>query len=193
MNKIALFMFDEMTDYEITFITHLLHADAGKDVIAVSFDGQSVKGRSGLRYEIDKKVSELVAEELDGIIICGGWFGELRIELQQLLMELNLKKKLIAGICGAGTLLLAKAGMLKNVQYTTPISEWDKKYQELFGTTDPFPRANFIAKRVVRDRNVITAHGNAFIDFAIEICDFFSLFSSEQEKSEFSKNIIGAI
>ena len=136
---------------------------------------------------------ELTHFILHCLIICGGWYGELRIELQHLLIELNRQKKLIAGICGAGTLLLAKAGILKNVQYTTPINEWDKKYQELFGTTDPFPRVNFIAKRVVRDRNVITAQGNAFIDFAIEICDFFSLFSSELEKSEFSKNIIGAI
>lgn len=193
MNKVALFMFEEMTDYEITFITHLLHADAGKDVIAVSYDGQSVKGRSGLRYEVDKMVSELAAEELDGIIICGGWFGELRTELQQLLIELNLQKKLIAGICGAGTLLLAKAGMLKNVKYTTPIQKWNENYRELFGETDPFPRANYIDGRVVREQNIITAHGTAFVDFAVEICDWFALFSSEQEKNEFIKSIKGDI
>ncbi len=193
MNKVALFMFEEMTDYEITFITHLLHADAGKDVIAVSYDGQSVKGRSGLRYEIDKKISELAAEELDGIIICGGWFGELRIELQQLLIELNLQKKLIAGICGAGTLLLAKADILDQVNYTTPMQTWNEKCRDLFGDKDPFPRANFIDRRVVRDQNIITAHGTAFIDFAVEICDWFALFSSEQEKNEFIKSIKGDI
>jgi len=31
-NKILVFVFDGMTDYEITFITHLLCADAGKEI-----------------------------------------------------------------------------------------------------------------------------------------------------------------
>ena len=31
MGKILVFIFDGMTDYQITFITHLLVADAGKE------------------------------------------------------------------------------------------------------------------------------------------------------------------
>ena len=36
MGKIVVFLFDGITDYEITFVTHLLKADAGMDVITVS-------------------------------------------------------------------------------------------------------------------------------------------------------------
>ena len=32
MGKLLLFIFENMTDYEITFIAHLLKADAGKEV-----------------------------------------------------------------------------------------------------------------------------------------------------------------
>ena len=32
MGKILVFLFDEITDYEITFVTHLLKADAGMDI-----------------------------------------------------------------------------------------------------------------------------------------------------------------
>lgn len=39
--------------------------------------------------------------------------------------------------------------------------------------------------------NVITAQGIAFIDFAIEICDWFNLFENEEDKERFIKNIKG--
>lgn len=54
---------------------------------------------------------------------------------------------------------------------------------------DPFPRENFILERVVRDRNIITAQGIAFIDLAIEICDWFNLFENKEEKDNFSRDI----
>ena len=44
---------------------------------------------------------------------------------------------------------------------------------------------------MVRDGNIITAQGIAFIDFAIEICDWFNLFESQGEKESFSKSIKG--
>lgn len=36
MGKILVFIFAEMTDYEITFITHLLGEDANKEVITIA-------------------------------------------------------------------------------------------------------------------------------------------------------------
>lgn len=56
---------------------------------------------------------------------------------------------------------------------------------------DPFPRENFILERVVRDGNIIIAQGIAFIDFAIEICDWFNLFENKEEKDNFSREIKG--
>lgn len=42
MGKILLFIFNEMTDYEVTFITHLLGVDGGKEIISIF--SNSVKG-----------------------------------------------------------------------------------------------------------------------------------------------------
>ncbi len=81
---------------------------------------------------------------------------------------MNVKRKLLAAICGSGTVFLAKAGILKNVEYTTPVTSWTQRYVEIFGENDPFPRENFVWNRVVRCKNVITAQGIAFIDFAVE-------------------------
>lgn len=190
MGKILLFIFDGMTDYEVTFITHLLGVDAGKKIISISYENKLIKSASGLTYKSDKLVKDVVNEEVEGLIICGGWYGEVRNELIELINNVNSKGKLIGSICGAGTVFLAKAGILDNVKYTTPVAEWTDKHIKVFGNKDPFPRENFISERVVRDRNIITAQGIAFIDFSIEICDWFNLFESQDDKDEFEKGLL---
>lgn len=71
------------------------------------------------------------------------------------------------------------------------IVEWTQKHIEVFGEKDPFRRENFVSKRVVRDENIITAQGIAFIDFAIEICDWFKLFETQEDRDNFAKSIKG--
>ena len=185
MGKTAVFIFDNMTDYEITFISHLLKADAGKDIITVSYDDRMIKSASGLLYKAGALVRDVSADELDGLIICGGWYGEVRGELVELIRNLNFQGKLLAGICGAGTFFLAVSGVLSNVSYTTPITCWTEKHVSVFGSADPFPRENYVPARVVADKNIITAQGTAFIDFAVEICNWFGLFESQEDKDSF--------
>lgn len=191
MGKVLIFIFKGMTDYEITFITHLLKVDAGKEIISIAYEDNLLRSASGLVYKPDKLISDVLGMDVEGLIICGGWYGEVREELVQLINEINLKGKLLAGICGAGTVFLAKAGVLNEVNYTTPIIEWTQKHIDVFGEEDPFPRNKFIDKRVVRDGNIITAKGIAFIDFSIEICDWLNLFESKEERAEFTKSIKG--
>lgn len=191
MSKILVFIFDGMTDYEITFITHLLGADAGKEIITISYEDKIIKGRSGFSYKPSKLVADVLNDDVDGLIITGGWYGITRPELIELINNLNFKGKLISAICGAGTVYLAKAGVLNNVKYTTPVVEWTEKHIEIFGEKDPFPRKNLVLDRVVRDGNIITAQGIAFIDFAIEICDWFKLFENKEDRDNLDKNIKG--
>lgn len=191
MDKILVFIFDGMTDYEITFITHLLGADSGKEIITMAYEDKIINSRSGLMYKPSRLVSEVLNEDVTGLIICGGWYGDCRQELIQLIQNLNLKRKLLGAICGAGTVFLAKAGVLKDVNYTTPIVQWSQKHIEVYGGKDPFPRENFVSARVIRDGNIITSQGVAFIDFAIEICDWFNLFESLEDRENFAKNVKG--
>ena len=76
MGKIVVFVFDGITDYEITFLTHLLKADAGMDVITVSYAGSFITGKSGLTYKVDKQLKDIEISEVDGLIIGGGCFGD---------------------------------------------------------------------------------------------------------------------
>ncbi|MHB1652183.1 MAG: DJ-1/PfpI family protein [Desulfitobacteriaceae bacterium] len=191
MGKILVFIFDGMTDYEITFITHLLSTDAGKEIITIAYEDKIIKSRSGLLYKPARLIIDVLNEDVEGLLICGGWCGDTRHELIQLIHNLNSERKLLGAICGAGTVFLAKAGVLNNVKYTTPIVEWTQKHIDVFGEKDPFPRENFVLERVVRHENVITAQGIAFIDFAIEICDWFNLFENQEDRNNFAKNIKG--
>lgn len=191
MGKVLVFIFEGMTDYEITFVTHLLGADAGKEIITIAYEDKIIKSRSGVLYKPANTVADVLKEDADGLIICGGWYGDTRPELMQLINNLNSRGKLIGAICGAGTVFLAKSGVLNNVRYTTPATKWTEKHIETFGEKDPFPRENFAFQRVVRDGNIITAQGTAFIDFAIEICDWFNLFENQEDRDNFAKDIKG--
>lgn len=191
MDKILLFIFDEMTDYEVTLICHLLHRDAGKEVITVSYENKIVKGASGIMYKPEKVVKDVLNEEAAGLIIPGGWQCDFREDMLKLIKKLHADKKLTAGICGVGTVFLAKAGILDEVKYTTPIIKWAEEHKSKFHGKDPFKRQNFVSERVVRDKNVITAVGVAFVDFAVEICDWFNLFEDKNDKDNFIRNIKG--
>lgn len=188
MGKILFFIFDNMTDYEITFIAHLLKVDAARDIVTVAYEDKMIKSASGIMYKPDKTVKEVLSDDsdIDGLIICGGWFSEVREELKELIRRLNSRNKLLAGICGAGTFLLAVSGVLSDVKYTTPITSMTERHIKIFGSADPFPRENYIDARVVADGNIITALGVAFIDFAVEICDKLELFESKEERERFT-------
>lgn len=191
MGKVLVFIFDDMTDYEITFITHLLHTSGNKEIIPIAYEDKIIKGRSGILFKSSKLVNDVLNEDVEALIIPGGWYGDVKPELIELINKLNSKGRLIGAICGAGTVILAKSGVLNNAKYTTPAVQWTEKHIEVFGERDPFPRENFILERVVRDGNIITAQGIAFIDFAIEICDWFNLFENKEDKESFCREVKG--
>lgn len=182
MGKIICFIYDRMADFEVTFANTLLAQNTKDEIITASYDKKTVKGASGMTYLPDTSVEEaLNFQDINALIIPGGWNDEQREELTKLINKLHGEKKLLGAIC-AGPQYLARAGVLKGYSYTTTLSE--KAFDEK-GISDPFPRESFLVKNVVRDRNIITAVGNAFVDFAVEICDWFNLFESPEEKETF--------
>ena len=189
---VLVFLFDGMTDYEITFICHVLHSDAGKDIITVAYEDRVVKAQSGFNFEPDCTLAEVVDLDTEGLILCGGREVDIKPSLVKLIQRYHGERKLLAAIGTAGTIMLAKSGVLDEATYTTPLTQWSTKYQYVYGIQDPFPRDNCIEKRLVRDRHIITAQSIAFLDFTLEICAWFKLFQNHQEKHAFAKLIKGA-
>lgn len=71
--------------------------------------------------------------------------------------------------------------LLHDYRFTTSCSE--EKIRSL-GMEDPFYRPNYVEARTVRDRNLITAKGYAFVDFAMAVCDYLQIFENEQQQYE---------
>lgn len=190
MNDIYVFIYNDMADFEISLLVHMLGADCDKNIITLAYDRHPIRSKSGLVYIPERRIKDVVHRDAKGLIIPGGWNGEIRPELIELIRNLDAKKRFLCAIC-AGPRFLAKAGVLEGISYTTSIAEWTPERVENFKEEDPFPRETFLKERVVRDGHIITAIGMAFLDFAIEVCDALDLFTDEEERKGFEYAIKG--
>lgn len=190
MEKILVFMYDDMADFEVTYATHLLGHELSKEIVPCAYEKNPVKSKGGMIYLPVITVAEAKYEDYAGLLIPGGWNPVVKDELLNLINEFFSSGKLLAAIC-AGPRFFAKAGILNKVKFTTSIVEWSQSRREQFNEDDPFPRENFIDARVVRDKNVITSKGISFVDFAIEVADYFGQFKDKNEKHEFFNTITG--
>jgi 4-methyl-5(b-hydroxyethyl)-thiazole monophosphate biosynthesis len=90
---------------------------AGIDVIMGALDeSPSVQGAHGITVQVDRSIAGITADELDMIVLPGGWGGTNALaedaNVQHLLKEMDAKGKNIGAICAAPFALYA-AGVLK--------------------------------------------------------------------------------
>lgn len=184
MSKILCFIYNEMADFELVLACQMLRYLNKFELVPVAYGMETIKSNPGLVYQPVATVKQaLEFDDVEGLIIPGGWNDEQREELTQLIQKLHKAGKLVSAIC-AGPQYLARAEILENHKYTTSLT---KEYIESQGKEDFFPRHNYLVENIVRDGNVITAIGEAFVDFAIEIGDYFNLFENQEEKEEIRK------
>lgn len=126
-----------------------------------------------MKYTTHATVKEaLQLVDVEGIIIPGGWNDDIRPELHELLTTMNQDNKFIAAIC-AEPQYLSNTGILDNKRFTTTLT---KEILIQNNKKDLFNWDNFIDENVIKDGHIITAKGRAFIDFGIEIADYYHLF-----------------
>ena len=61
-----------MTDYDITFITHLLSTSADKQIVTIAYEDKIIKGRSGFLFKPSRLITDVLNEDVEGLIITGG-------------------------------------------------------------------------------------------------------------------------
>ena len=181
MKNILCFVYESFVNFESALACHYITQDENYNVIYIGYEKSPIKSLGGLKVIPDMKLSEISStSEIYGIIIPGGVDRILKPELRTIILKLMEEKKMIAAICG-GPEYLAKLGILNDKKYTCSMEP--EEYKEK-NEKDPFPRANYVETRVMRDDNVITAKGSAFVDFALEIWDFLEMYDYETEKEE---------
>lgn len=181
MSAILCFVSNEMADFEVVLTFQLLRSKGKKEVIPVGVDRSPVVGQSGLTYLPAQTLQQaLDLPGVEALIIPGGPIRPQPEGLTPLIQKLDSQKKLLAAIC-FGPQYLGRAGVLDRHRFTTSCSE--NTIREL-QVPDPYPRRNFVETRVIRDGNIITAQGSAFVDFAYTIADYLDAFSGRQEERE---------
>jgi len=191
MGKILCFVTDDFADFEITLALHLIRNIGKREVLSIGYDLSPVISQSGLQYKPDLLIKEAIPlDDIEGLILPGGPIRAQKDELTNLIKKLDRDEKLLAAIC-FGPQYLGRAGVLDNTSFTTSCSI---ETINSLDVVDPFPRENYVDKRIVRDGHRITAHGLAFIDFAFELLDFLHVFQgNEQERNRLFHTITNGV
>ncbi|MBA2943669.1 DJ-1/PfpI family protein [Paenibacillus sp. CGMCC 1.16610] len=187
MGKIICFISDEFADFEITLALHKIRNVGKKEVLTVAYSDKAIVSESGLTYRPDLIFHEAMAlNDIEGLLIPGGPIRNQQQELTDFIIKLDQEGKMIAAICN-GPQYLGRAGLLHHRRFTTSCSV--ESINQLH-VEDPFPRDNYVDKRVVRDGHVLTAKGRAFVDFSFEIFDYLGIYANANEKRELFRDIM---
>lgn len=111
--KIAILVAEGVEDLEF-YVPLMRLQEEGAEVISAGMDVKPVRGKHGLEITPDVRVDSLVADELFGLVIPGGWAPDkLRRDepVTKLVHQLNASGRTIGIICHGG-LVAISAGIV---------------------------------------------------------------------------------
>jgi putative intracellular protease/amidase len=183
MKQITILLTEGYSDWEIAPLSGTGRAFYGADIRFVSADGKSLKSAAGLSV-VDLEKFEAPTKGV--VVVCGGPTFESGSapDISARLREARDSGCIIAGICG-GTIALARAGMLDNVQHTSNGPGYLGKYVARYAGSDSYvdqPMA-------LRAGDVITAPATAPATFAAEVLMAAGL---DPQKADELRNMLAA-
>ncbi|QAA32528.1 DJ-1/PfpI family protein [Clostridium manihotivorum] len=163
--KAAIVIYPQFSNYEISIISAIFRAFA-KEIIVFSADRSVVDSEEGFHFIPDKTLSEFVLEDYDCLILPGMWcFPDVLKDSRYIDFFTQFKDKngIVIGSISSSPILLAKAGVLNGRKFCAGLFEEDIDHYDFIN------KENIIRAPLVIDRNIITAMGSAYREFAIEI------------------------
>lgn len=170
--NIALHYYDGFSGFETVIMALLFKRH---NLIAVALENREYRSEENQRYCIDQLVQDVNADSIDLLVIPGG-DPALLVEnqaLKYLIEQLLARDKKVAAICG-GAAVLAGQGFLKGKKCTGLGSgvQPGSRY-ELY-----FAGSILLDQHVVVDGNIITAQGQAYVEFAVELANLMGLYTT---------------
>ena len=165
MKKVLCLIYPNFSLYEITALTSTLALSFDITIDYVASEHSMVVSEDGLLCQPTKTLDKISIEEYSCVILPGMVNIGPALQDEKLisfLRDLGEQDILIAAISSA-PLLLAKAGLLKDTKFTGGI------WQNFFDYFEFLPRENFQPKLVVQDKQIITAIGFAYQEFARKV------------------------
>ncbi len=163
MSKVLVPLAKGFEEIEAVSIIDVLRRAEVEVIVAALNDEMLVQGANGITLKADAKVVDFSADELDMVVLPGGWDGTYALaddeNVQNLLKEMDAKGKQIGAICAA-PFALNKAGVLKENYTCYPSVEEQIREEGYQGDK----------AMVVEDTNIMTSRGPATaLCFALEI------------------------
>ena len=187
MKKVLCIIYPNFSLYEITTLTSTLALSFGVTIDYVASEHSIVISEDGLPCQPTKTLDQIRIEEYSCVILPGMVNIGPALQDEKLisfLRSLGEQDVLIAAISSA-SLLLAKAGLLKDTKFTGGI------WQNFFDYFEFLSRENFQPKVLVQDKQIITAIGFAHQEFARKVILSLGLAENTdnyfKEKNEYSE------
>lgn len=171
--KILILVYEGFAEFEITFLGYVAREEKNEVVTVAPDDTPQVRGMGGLMVTSDLRLGDVEPGEYAALIIPGGTPESIfdREEVGALIRRFHEAGKLVAAIC-MGPVHLAKAGMLAGRPFTTSASQ---NYRDVFEwhrkVDDP----------VVVDGKIITAKGEAFVNFAFTVMEQLGAYQNKAD------------
>ncbi len=179
MAKICVFLADGFEEIEALTPVDILRR-GGMDVVTVSIGKKTVAGSHGINVEADVLLDEADTDDADMLVLPGGKLGTENLKacraLEEKILEFNEKKKFIAAICAAPT-ILGGLGILKG-----------KKAVCYGGLEEKLTGALVSDEPVVRDGHLITSRGmGTSVDFGLKLLE---IFTDSETSAKMAKSIM---
>lgn len=165
MKKIAVLIYPYFSMQEISCLTDALSVYYHQNIDIFASSSNIIKTEDNFQIIANKTLDEFHVADYACLILPGtlnplpALFDERIITF---LKQLHGQDILIASI-SSSPMLLAKAGLLDNTYFTSGI------WKEISDYFDFIPSQNIVSQPLVKDRNIITAIGFAFREFAVEV------------------------
>jgi putative intracellular protease/amidase len=178
MMKTYVLYYDGFSEFEVIIAVGNLAQKS--DIVPVAIENRPYVSEEKQIFLPTKTISDISADDVDVFLIPGGDFSSIidNPDLKNLIVELDKKKKIIGAICG-GVVFLGHSGVLDGRNFTCYARDYeiDEATKEKY-----FKNGVYLEKDVVVDNNIITAMGQAFIEFGIEIADMMGLYSTPEDR-----------
>jgi len=177
-SKIAVFIYDGFAEFETTLALLLL---SELEILTIALEKRHYSSGEKQRFLIDKTIDEVDPRSIDLLIIPGGDSSPLygHEPLKAFIKSMIESGKTVAGICG-GSELLAALGLLEGKRCTgntSGVFPGDLVF--------PYYKESFLSdKSVVTDGNIITAQGQAYIEFAATLAKHMGVIKDEPSRLE---------
>ena len=174
--KALFFLYEGYVDWEISLLSYILNV-TGVEINTTALNDE-VTHKGMFKVKLDMNIEACNPHDYDVLIIPGGepdpFVKDDRV--LNLIREFDDQGKVISAICG-GSAFLAAAGVLRKRKYSTSIDD-DLAYKHYFN------EAFKSETDVTVCENLITAEGNAYVEFAVAVGKRLEIFKDREDELE---------